>query len=230
MVLAIRRLTTRRVVESLPTLEVRPTATPMLGKVVETRSSRFAPAEETLPPAASTAATHTVSAPTMVTAIPVFATLSAPRRSTRSAGNPAMSAVTMSPALIDLPQDALPTETTIDPAFEETTGTATAGRLASRPRNSRQAHPVKVTVGDYSAVEGNTASVLRERIARETYALKSRELERAADERLAYEQQLVERRIREQLEASQRELHSSFDEILEDTVILPRSIRNSENS
>ena len=158
-----------------------------------------------------------------------------------------MSAATMSPVLmssvpIDPPQDALPTETTVDPGIQETTGieettgiqettgTATSSRQAARSRNSRQAHPVKVTVGDYSAARGNTASALRERSARETYALKSRELERAADERLAYEQQLVERRIRAQLEASQRELHSSFDEILEDTVILPRSIRNSENS
>ena len=131
---------------------------------------------------------------------------------------------------VDVSKDALPIETTLDPAIEETTGTPISLRQASRPRSSRQAGPVKVTVGRYSAVRGNTASILRERIARETYALKSRELERAADVRLAFEQQLVERRIREQLEASQRELHWSLDEILEDTVILPRSIRDSENS
>ena len=131
---------------------------------------------------------------------------------------------------LDAPMDALHTATTLDPAIEETTGTAISSRQASRLRSSRQAGPVKVTVGRYSAVRGNTASILRERIARETYALKSRELERAADERLAFEQQLVERRIREQLEASQRELHWSLDEILEDTVILPRSIRDSEDS
>ena len=130
---------------------------------------------------------------------------------------------------VDVDVDALPIETTLDSAIEETTGTAISLPQVSRSRSSRQSGPVKVTVGGYSAVRGNTASVLRERIARETYALKSRELERAADERLAFEQQLVARRIREQLEASQRELHSSLDEILEDTVILPRSIRNSED-
>lgn len=68
-----------------------------------------------------------------------------------------------------------------------------------------------------------TNSVSRERTARESYVLKSRELERAAVERLAHEQQLVERRIRDQLEANQRELHSALDDILEDTIILPRS-------
>ena len=175
----------------------------------------------------------------MVTAVPAFATPSASRRSTRPAGSPAMSAEPknaepVSAASMDVPvdvsKDALPIETTLDPAIEETTGTPISLRQASRPRSSRQAGPVKVTVGRYSAVRGNTASILRERIARETYALKSRELERAADVRLAFEQQLVERRIREQLEASQRELHWSLDEILEDTVILPRSIRDSENS
>ncbi|WP_143544627.1 hypothetical protein [Salinibacterium xinjiangense] len=254
----MRRLTTRRIVESLPTLELSPKATPMSGKVVETRSSRFAPAEDTLPPAASitanTAANIAANGPTMVTAVPVFASPSAPRRSTRPAGSPAMSAepttaepMTAEPMTaepvnaepvsaasmdepLDVRMDALPAATTLDPAIEETTGTPISLRQASRPRNSRQAGPVKVTVGRYSAVRGNTASILRERIARETYALKSRELERAADERLAFEQQLVERRIREQLEASQRELHWSLDEILEDTVILPRSIRDSENS
>ena len=179
----------------------------------------------------------------MVTAVPAFATPSASRRSTRPAGSPAMSAEPknaepVSAASMDVPvdvpvdvsKDALPIETTLDPAIEETTGTPISLRQASRPRSSRQAGPVKVTVGRYSAVRGNTASILRERIARETYALKSRELERAADVRLVFEQQLVERRIREQLEASQRELHWSLDEILEDTVILPRAIRDSENS
>ena len=81
-----------------------------------------------------------------------------------------------------------------------------------------------VTVGGYPDATDTTASVWRERIARESYTLKSRELERAADERLAYEQQLVERRIRKQLEMRQRELDSTLDEILEDTIILPRSI------
>ena len=81
-----------------------------------------------------------------------------------------------------------------------------------------------VIVGGYPDITDTTASVWRERIARESYALKSRELERAADERLAYEQQLVERRIREQLKERQRELDSTLDEILEDTIIRPRSI------
>ena len=253
IVSAMQRLTTRPVIELLPTLELRPTATP--GKVVETRSSRFAPTEETLPPAAGSTANTTVSSPAMVTAIPVFATPLAPHRSTRSVSSPVVSspvvrAATVRAAAIGVPLDARLTATTIDPAIEdpaiedpaiedpaieettieETTGSATSPRQASRSRNSRQVGPVKVTVGDYSAIRGNTASVSRERIARETYALRSRELERAADKRLAYEQQLVERRIREQLEASQRELHWSLDEILEDTVILPRSIRDSENS
>ena len=239
----MQRLTTRPVIELLPTLELRPTATP--GKVVETRSSRFAPTEETLPPAAGSTANTTVSSPAMVTAIPVFATPLAPHRSTRSVSSPVVSspvvrAATVRAAAIGVPLDARLTATTIDPAIEdpaieetaieETTGSATSPRQASRSRNSRQVGPVKVTVGDYSAIRGNTASVSRERIARETYALRSRELERAADKRLAYEQQLVERRIREQLEARQRELDSSLDEILEDTVILPRSIKNREMS
>ena len=240
---AMQRLTTRPVIELLPTLELRPTATP--GKVVETRSSRFAPTEETLPPAAGSTANTTVSSPAMVTAIPVFATPLAPHRLTRSVSSPVVSspvvrAATVRAAAIGVPLDARLTATTIDPAIEdpaieettieETTGSATSPRQASRSRNSRQVGPVKVTVGDYSAIRGNTASVSRERIARETYALRSRELERAADKRLAYEQQLVERRIREQLEARQRELDSSLDEILEDTVILPRSIKNREMS
>ena len=239
----MQRLTTRPVIELLPTLELRPTATP--GKVVETRSSRFAPTEETLPPAAGSTANTTVSSPAMVTAIPVFATPLASHRSTRSVSSPVVSspvvrAATVRAAAIGVPLDARLTATTIDPAIEdpaieetaieETTGSATSPRQASRSRNSRQVGPVKVTVGDYSAIRGNTASVSRERIARETYALRSRELERAADKRLAYEQQLVERRIREQLEARQRELDSSLDEILEDTVILPRSIKNREMS
>lgn len=243
IVSAMQRLTTRPVIELLPTLELRPTATP--GKVVETRSSRFAPTEETLPPAAGSTANTTVSSPAMVTAIPVFATPLAPHRSTRSVSSPVVSspvvrAATVRAAAIGVPLDARLTATTIDPAIEdpaieetaieETTGSATSPRQASRSRNSRQVGPVKVTVGDYSAIRGNTASVSRERIARETYALRSRELERAADKRLAYEQQLVERRIREQLEARQRELDSSLDEILEDTVILPRSIKNREMS
>ena len=248
IVSAMQRLTTRPVIELLPTLELRPTATP--GKVVETRSSRFAPTEETLPPAAGSTANTTVSSPAMVTAIPVFATPLAPHRLTRSVSSPVVSspvvrAATVRAAAIGVPLDARLTATTIDPAIEdpaiedpaieetaieETTGSATSPRQASRSRNSRQVGPVKVTVGDYSAIRGNTASVSRERIARETYALRSRELERAADKRLAYEQQLVERRIREQLEARQSELDSSLDEILEDTVILPRSIKNREMS
>ena len=101
---------------------------------------------------------------------------------------------------------------------------STSPRQASRSKSSRQTGPTKVTVGDSSDVTGNTASVLRERVARESYELKSRELERAADERLVWEQQLVERRIREQLAARQRELDSTLEVILEDTIILPRSI------
>lgn len=250
--LAVQKLTARRVVETLPTLEVSPVAAPVSRRVVETPSSRFAPAEETLPPVATETPVPTSVASSMVTAVPAFAKPAAARRSTRPAGSPEPGLVTASvttgsvatgsvatgsgasvnmAASGAVPRDsgsaaALPDESTSDPAIDETTGTAHSPRQGSRSRSSRQSGPVKVTVGDYSAGREHSASVSRERIARESYALKSRELERAADERLAYEQQLVERRIREQLEARQRELDSTLDEILEDTVILPRSIEN----
>ncbi|MBX3100474.1 MAG: hypothetical protein KF761_12960 [Salinibacterium sp.] len=64
----------------------------------------------------------------------------------------------------------------------------------------------------------------RERLARESYLLKSRELERAAQERLKYEQDRLEARIREQLEADRRQLAGKLDELLEDTVMMPRSV------
>jgi|GEM_PF-741746 len=64
----------------------------------------------------------------------------------------------------------------------------------------------------------------RERLARESYVLKSRELERAAQERLRYEQDRLEARIREQLEADRRQLAGKLDELLEDTVMMPRSV------
>ncbi|MBG6055043.1 hypothetical protein IWX81_001454 [Salinibacterium sp. CAN_S4] len=131
----------------------------------------------------------------------------------------------MSRAVDTLPAATPPAERTIDTIIEDAPGGSP--RQAARSRASRQSGPVKVTVGDNPETDVNSAVVSRERIARESYALKSRELERAADERLAYEQQLVERRIREQLEARQRELDSSLEEILEDTVILPRSIERN---
>jgi capsular exopolysaccharide synthesis family protein len=69
-----------------------------------------------------------------------------------------------------------------------------------------------------------TALPTRERLARESYLLKSRELERAAQERLRYEQERLEARIREQLEADRRQLAGQLDELLEDTVMMPRSV------
>jgi hypothetical protein len=54
--------------------------------------------------------------------------------------------------------------------------------------------------------------------------LKSRELERAAQERLRYEQDRLEARIREELEADRRQLAGKLDELLEDTVMMPRRV------
>jgi capsular exopolysaccharide synthesis family protein len=62
-----------------------------------------------------------------------------------------------------------------------------------------------------------------ERIARETYELRARELERVAHERLMREQQRLAVSIREQLAHDKRELESVLDNRLEDTVLRPRS-------
>ncbi|MDJ0333784.1 cellulose synthase operon protein YhjQ/BcsQ [Salinibacterium sp. G-O1] len=199
---------TPTVVEAAPTLAVRPTAPRSSRKVVEVPSSRFAPAESAAVPSVTPRG-----ATELVTAIPPLATSVSSRRSTRPEGSPGVAPT--------------PTSTVAEtPPSSENVGEDTSARQAARARDAHRTGPRMVTVGDYSNVTDITASVSRERIARESYALKSRELERAADERLAYEQQLVERRIREQLESRQRELDSSLDEILEDTIILPRSIVN----
>lgn len=57
--------------------------------------------------------------------------------------------------------------------------------------------------------------------ARESYELRSRELERAAQERLLRERQRLELSIREQLAHDKRELESVLDNRLDDTVLRP---------
>lgn len=57
--------------------------------------------------------------------------------------------------------------------------------------------------------------------ARESYELRSRDLERAARDRLLREQQRLELSIREQLAHDKRELESVLDNRLEDTVLRP---------
>jgi hypothetical protein len=61
-----------------------------------------------------------------------------------------------------------------------------------------------------------------ERLARESYERRARELERVAHERLLREQQRIELSIREQLAHDKRELESVLDNRLEDTVLRPR--------
>ncbi|MEZ5190832.1 MAG: hypothetical protein R2717_08380, partial [Schumannella sp.] len=61
-----------------------------------------------------------------------------------------------------------------------------------------------------------------ERIARESYERRARELERVAHERLVREQQRLALSIREQLAHDKRELESVLDNRLEDTVLRPR--------
>ncbi|MCU1579856.1 MAG: chromosome partitioning protein [Rhodoglobus sp.] len=84
-----------------------------------------------------------------------------------------------------------------------------------------QREPRRVTVGGYSNVTAITPAISKERLARENYLLKSRELEHAAKERLAHEQRRLELRIRDQLDHEKRELGLVLDDELEDTVILP---------
>ncbi len=60
-----------------------------------------------------------------------------------------------------------------------------------------------------------------ERQARESYELRSRELERVAHDRLMREQQRLAVSIREQLAHDKRELESVLDNRLEDTVLRP---------
>jgi succinoglycan biosynthesis transport protein ExoP len=62
-----------------------------------------------------------------------------------------------------------------------------------------------------------------ERVARESYEQRARELERVAHERLMREQQRLAVSIREQLAHDKRELESVLDNRLEDTVLHPRN-------
>lgn len=62
------------------------------------------------------------------------------------------------------------------------------------------------------------------RRARESYELRSRELERAAAERLQREQQRLELGIREQLAYGKRELESVLENRLEDTILRPAQL------
>ncbi len=213
----VSRLATRRsraVVSDVPTLPVSPTMTPPSRRAVQAPASRFAPAGDPVVVAPSVPGNSSE----LITELPPLATSVSPRRATRPAGGPAANAT-----IITTGDGATERSADVSAATEDTDTSV----RQSRGRDSRRSSPRMVTVGDYTNVTDITPSVSRERIARESYALKSRELERAADERLAYEQQLVERRIREQLEERQRELDSSLDEILEDTIILPKSIVNT---
>jgi hypothetical protein len=88
--------------------------------------------------------------------------------------------------------------------------------------------PRRVTVGGYSNVTAITPAISKERLARENYLLKSRELEHAAKERLAHEQRRLALRIRDQLDHEKRELGLVLDDELEDTVILPTFIADGK--
>ncbi|HWH26706.1 MAG TPA: polysaccharide biosynthesis tyrosine autokinase [Pseudolysinimonas sp.] len=61
--------------------------------------------------------------------------------------------------------------------------------------------------------------------ARRSYELRSRELERAAQERLVREQQRIERGIREQLAHDKRELEMVLDNRLDETVVRPSQLK-----
>ena len=89
-----------------------------------------------------------------------------------------------------------------------------------------QAEPVAEETQDAPILARVTELPTRERLARDSYVLKSRELERAALERLRYEQERLEARIREQLEADRRQLAGKLDELLEETVLMPRKLDN----
>jgi hypothetical protein len=67
-----------------------------------------------------------------------------------------------------------------------------------------------------------------ERIARESYERRARELERVAHERLLREQQRLAVSIREQLAHDKRELESVLDNRLEDTVLRPIAWRDAD--
>jgi succinoglycan biosynthesis transport protein ExoP len=69
-----------------------------------------------------------------------------------------------------------------------------------------------------------SAAVSRERKARESYLQRSRDLERAAAERLAQEQALLAQRVREELDRERRQLSDELDNQLEDTVLMGRSL------
>lgn len=121
------------------------------------------------------------------------------------------------------------------PAAPEQRGTPEVPPARTEPIAAPEAPaaPASLTATENDVVEETestpilarvTALPTRERLARESYLLKSRELERAAQERLRYEQERLEARIREQLEADRRQLAGQLDELLEDTVMMPRSV------
>ena len=120
----------------------------------------------------------------------------------------------MSPALraLGAPAPAVP-EAAKEPIEPEPESEDAAEDEAREPR--------RVTVGGYSNVTAITPAISKERLARENYLLKSRELEQAAKERLAHEQRRLELRIRDQLDHEKRELGLVLDDELEDTVIMP---------
>jgi hypothetical protein len=109
---------------------------------------------------------------------------------------------------------------------EDETGTETDATTESESEETRE--PRRVTVGGYSNVTPITPAISKERLARENYLLKSRELEHAAKERLAHEQRRLELRIRDQLDHEKRELGLVLDDELEDTVIMPTFIADGK--
>ena len=99
-------------------------------------------------------------------------------------------------------------------------------RVEAEPAAEPAAEPVAEQTQDAPILARVTELPTRERLARDSYVLKSRELERAALERLRYEQERLEARIREQLEADRRQLAGKLDELLEETVLMPRKLDN----
>lgn len=82
------------------------------------------------------------------------------------------------------------------------------------------ATPRKLPAGNVTPL---SAAVSRERKARENYLQRSRDLERAAAERLSHEQALLAQRVREQLDRERRQLSDELDTQLEDTMLITHS-------
>lgn len=82
------------------------------------------------------------------------------------------------------------------------------------------ATPRKLPAGNVTPL---SAAVSRERKARENYLQRSRDLERAAADRLSHEQALLAQRVREQLDRERRLLSDELDNQLEDTVLITGS-------